>query len=75
MLSLNNKVYIQLKTYMLERFNIKVEEFSTANFLENCTLKGIIAHDVDDGIMLIDEAKNFQKHGKCKVYRNKRSRT
>lgn len=61
MLSLNNKVYLQLKAYMLARFNIKVEEFSSANFLENCTIKGIIAHDVDDSVVLIDEAKKLSK--------------
>ncbi len=64
MLSLNNKVYNQIKQYSKERFSIDIEEFSAAKLIENISLEGIIAHDVQDDVVLIDEAKKLSKSWK-----------
>lgn len=60
-LGLNNKVHAQLKTYTQERFNIAIEDFSAAIFLQNCSIDGIIAHDEDDDVVRIDESEKLSK--------------
>ncbi|HLP64388.1 alpha/beta hydrolase [Flavobacterium sp.] len=59
MLSLNSRVHQQLANYTKERFNIIIEEFSASNFLKNSTIPGIIAHDIHDDVVRIDEAKKI----------------
>ncbi len=59
MLGLNSKVQLQLAHYIKERFNIIAEEFSASNFLRNTTIPGIIAHDTNDDVVRIDEAKKI----------------
>jgi predicted alpha/beta hydrolase family esterase len=56
---LNNKAYQQLVDYSKKRFDIVVDEFSGAQFLKNATIKGIIAHDINDKVVLIEEAKKI----------------
>lgn len=59
LLGLNSKVQLQLTHYIKERFNIIAEEFSASNFLRNTTIPGIIAHDTEDDVVRIDEAKKI----------------
>jgi pimeloyl-ACP methyl ester carboxylesterase len=59
LLGLNQKVYGLLKQYTRDRFKIDVEEFSAAQLLENCQIKGIIAHDNQDDVVHITEGKKI----------------
>jgi esterase/lipase len=59
MLSLNSNVHQQLIRYTTERFNVIIDEFSASNFLKNTTIPGIIAHDINDDVVCIDEAKKI----------------
>jgi esterase/lipase len=58
-LSLNNRVHRSLIDYTKQRFNISIENFSATKFLKNTTIPGIIAHDVDDNIVLFEEGKKI----------------
>lgn len=55
MLSLNLKVQEQFKNYIQSRFKIVIEDFSAAKFLEETTISGIIAHDQEDLVVLLNE--------------------
>lgn len=59
LLSLNRKLHRAFETYTLERFKIKIAEFSGQEFLRNIAVKGLIAHDYEDTIVLYDEAKKL----------------
>lgn len=59
LLSLNRKLHRAFETYTLERFQIKIAEFSGQEFLRDIAVKGLIAHDYEDTIVLYDEAKKL----------------
>lgn len=59
LLGLNERVAKFLANYTKQRFGIPIDEFSGANFLKSTTLQGIIAHDVDDTVVSIEEAKKL----------------
>ena len=61
LLSLNNKVFRLLKNKMHQKFNINVDEYSAAQFLENSSIQGLIAHDVSDSVVLIAESQKMAK--------------
>lgn len=58
-LRLNVKIHNYLIDYTKERFNFDVTDFSAAKFLENSTIPGLIAHDLDDTVVHFDEAKKI----------------
>lgn len=58
-LGLNKRVHQALIDYTKKRFNIVIEDFSATKFLENTTIPGIIAHDVDDDVVLFEEGKKI----------------
>lgn len=58
-LGLNNRVHQALITYTKKRFNIVIEDFSATKFLKNTTIPGIIAHDVDDDVVLFEEGRKI----------------
>jgi len=64
MLSLNKRIHKSIITYTKERFNISITDFSASKFLEKTTIPGIIAHDVDDDIVLFEEGKKIAKSWK-----------
>lgn len=59
MLSLNKQIHQSLITYIKQRFNIAIDDFSASKFLEKTTIPGIIAHDIDDDIVLFEEGKKI----------------
>jgi hypothetical protein len=59
MLSLNKRIHQSLITYIKQRFNIAIDDFSASKFLEKTTIQGIIAHDVNDDIVLFEEGKKI----------------
>ena len=64
LLGLNSRVHRYLIDYTKQRFNIEINAFSGAAFLKNTTIPGIIAHDIDDEVVLFDEAKKLAKSWK-----------
>lgn len=58
-LGLNNRVHQALIAYTKKRFNIVIEDFSATKFLKNTTIPGIIAHDVDDDVVLFEEGRKI----------------
>ncbi|MFZ4105562.1 alpha/beta fold hydrolase [Flavobacterium sp.] len=56
LLSLNKKVQKQFKDYIQSRFNIAIEDFSASKFLKETTISGIIAHDLEDSVVLFKES-------------------
>lgn len=63
-LGLNKKIHQALVDYTKTRFNISIDDFSASKFLKSTTIPGIIAHDIDDQIVLYDEAKKIAKSWK-----------
>ncbi|WP_298394903.1 alpha/beta fold hydrolase [Flavobacterium sp.] len=61
LLSLNKRIHQSLVAYVKERFNITVEEFSASKFLKDSTIAGIIAHDIDDKVVLFEEGKKLSE--------------
>jgi predicted alpha/beta hydrolase family esterase len=59
MLGLNSKIQQQFLVYVKKRFNIIIEDFSAAKFLKDTTISGIIAHDIDDNVVLFEEGKKI----------------
>lgn len=58
-LGLNKRIHQALLDYTKKRFNIIIEDFSAKKFLENTTISGIIAHDIDDDVVLFEEGKKI----------------
>ncbi len=56
LLSLNNRIVQLLEQHFLERFEIKVSEFSSKVFGKTIKIQGLIAHDLEDPVVKIDEA-------------------
>ncbi|HEX9979410.1 MAG TPA: alpha/beta fold hydrolase [Flavobacterium sp.] len=59
LLSLNSRMVSLLENYFLEKFRFKLDDFSGRIFGPKLSLKGIIAHDVDDTIVAFDEGKKI----------------
>jgi len=59
LLSLNQKIHQALIDYTKERFHIVIDDFSGSKFLQHSELEGLIAHDVEDSVVLLSEAKKL----------------
>lgn len=59
MLSLNHKVQEALRQYIKNKFDIHIPDFSGAKFLTETSISGIIAHDIDDTVVLFEEGKKI----------------
>lgn len=68
MLSLNKKIKKLLENYYQEKFDIHIDEFKGHYFAEKFTQKALIAHDVDDDIVLVNEGKKYASTWKNAVY-------
>lgn len=58
-LNLNSKIHNHLIQYTKKRFRISVEDFSASIFLKNCTIPGMIAHDIEDNAVGYAEGKKL----------------
>ena len=56
MLSLNNTIYKGLKNHYLNHFNLNINQFSGTLFASQIATTGLIAHDIDDNVVLFAEA-------------------
>jgi esterase/lipase len=61
MLSLNKRIHQSLIDYTKKRFNLTIDDFSASKFLKNSSIEGIVAHDVQDTVVLFEEAKKISK--------------
>lgn len=59
MLSLNKRMHKAFEAYTLSRFQLQISEFSGQQFLRGSQLKGLIAHDTEDTIVLYKEAQKL----------------
>lgn len=59
LLSLNYKISKALEDHYLEHFRIKLEHFSGQLFASKLNVKGLVAHDIDDTVVLFEEAKKI----------------
>lgn len=64
LLSLNKRIHKALIDYIKKRFSITIDDFSASKFLKTTTIPGIIAHDIDDSIVLFEEGKKIAKSWK-----------
>lgn len=59
LLSLNSKISKELENHYLKHFNLKLEYFSGKLFASKIKTKGLIVHDIEDTIVLFEEAKKI----------------
>jgi predicted alpha/beta hydrolase family esterase len=59
LLSLNTRMVKLLEDHFLEKFSIKLAEFSGKIFGKKLNVHGLIAHDVDDTVVAIGEGKKI----------------
>ncbi|MES2409856.1 MAG: alpha/beta fold hydrolase [Bacteroidota bacterium] len=68
LLSLNDKIKRKLEDYYFQKFNIHIDDFAGHKFAKNFTQKAFIAHDTEDGVVLIDEGRKYANAWKDAVY-------
>ncbi|WNM18575.1 alpha/beta hydrolase [Flavobacterium capsici] len=68
LLSLNNKVKNSLENLYHQKFNIHIDDFKGHYFAKNFTQKALIAHDIDDDIVLVEEGKKYASAWKNAEY-------
>ena len=59
LLSLNNTVIKSLQNKYTEFLNHHLDQFSSKDFVSKIDAKGIVAHDIEDKIVLFDEGKKI----------------
>ena len=64
LLSLNYKISKALEDHYLNHFKIKLEYFSGQLFASKLNVKGLIAHDIDDTVVLFEEGKKIASNWK-----------
>lgn len=68
LLSLNAKISKALEDHYLTHFKLKLEEFSGRLFASKIQIKGLIAHDVDDTVVLFEEGKKIASTWKDAIF-------
>lgn len=59
LLSLNAKISKSLEDHYLNHFKLNLEQFSGKLFASKLNIKGLIAHDIDDTVVLFEEGKKI----------------
>ncbi|TDE27959.1 alpha/beta fold hydrolase [Flavobacterium ranwuense] len=59
LLSLNAKISKALEDHYLNHFKLNLEQFSGKLFASKLSIKGLIAHDIDDTVVLFEEGKKI----------------
>lgn len=59
LLSLNSKISKSLEAHYLNNFKLSLEQFSGKIFASKLNIKGLIAHDIDDSVVLFEEGKKI----------------
>ncbi len=68
LLSLNSRMVKLLEDYFLERFRIKLDDFSGRIFGKKIKIKGLVAHDIDDTVVSFEEGKKIAGSWKDAVF-------
>ena len=68
LLSLNAKISKSLEAHYLNNFNLSLEQFSAKVFASKLNIKGLIAHDSDDTVVLFEEGKKIAKAWKNVIF-------
>ncbi len=68
LLSLNNRIKHMLETYYFEKFSIDINDFAAHKFAQNFTQKALIAHDIEDKVVLVEEGRKYAKYWKNAIY-------
>lgn len=67
-LSLNNKMKRLLEEHCEQKFNISLDDFAGHLFAQNFRHKAMIAHDLHDDVILVEEGRNYAKAWKNATY-------
>ena len=59
LLSLNSKIIKGLEGHYINAYKQKIEDFSGRKFASTFSIKGLIAHDLDDDVVSINEGKKI----------------
>jgi pimeloyl-ACP methyl ester carboxylesterase len=59
LLSLNSKISKALEDHYLNHFKLNLKQFSGKLFASKLNIKGLIAHDIDDTVVLFEEGKKI----------------
>lgn len=68
LLSLNSKISRALEDHYLTNFKLTLEQFSGKLFASKLSIKGLLAHDIDDTIVLFEEGKKIASTWKNVVF-------
>ncbi|MFV8373944.1 alpha/beta fold hydrolase [Flavobacterium sp. LB1P62] len=68
LLSLNSKISKALEDHYLNHFKLSLEQFSGKMFASKLNIKGFIAHDIDDTVVLFEEGKKIAGAWKNSVF-------
>ncbi|MFV8326089.1 alpha/beta fold hydrolase [Flavobacterium sp. ZS1P14] len=68
LLSLNSKISKALEDHYLNNFKLSLEQFSGKIFASKLNIKGLIAHDIDDTVVLFEEGKKIASAWKNAVF-------
>lgn len=68
LLSLNSKISKSLEDHYLNHFKLNLEQFSGKLFASKLKIKGLIAHDIDDTVVLFEEGKKIASTWKNAVF-------
>ena len=64
LLSLNNKVTKALKIKYTKVLNLNLDQFSSKEFVSKIDVKGLLAHDIEDKVVLFDEGEKIAESWK-----------
>ena len=64
LLSLNNKVKKALKNKYTQYLNQHLDQFASKEFVSKIDVKGLLAHDIEDNVVLFDEGEKIAESWK-----------
>lgn len=68
LLSLNSKISKSLQEHYSNNFKFNLEQFSGRQFASKLNIKGLIAHDIEDTVVLFEEGKKIASTWKNAVF-------
>ena len=68
LLNLNSKISKSLEAHYLNNFKLSLEQFSGKIFASKLNIQGLIAHDIDDSVVLFEEAEKIAAAWKNAVF-------
>ncbi|OAB26280.1 alpha/beta hydrolase fold [Flavobacterium fryxellicola] len=68
LLSLNSRIFKSLEAHYLTTFQLNLEQFSGKIFASKLNIRGLIAHDIDDTVVLFEEGKKIASTWKNAIF-------